>query len=50
MAKASSNNLVRRRRIRELEAQRDRLLIAQAKARETLVKTRAELKHVRGVA
>jgi hypothetical protein len=44
MAKSS---IEKRRRMRELEAARDKHLTTLKKTREGLAKTRAELKHVR---
>jgi membrane-bound ClpP family serine protease len=40
----------KRRKIRQMEAKRDRLIELNAKSRADLVKIRAELKHARKVA
>lgn len=46
---ASKGNIAHRRKVRELEARRDRLLEQTAKNKNEITKVRAELKHVRKV-
>jgi len=43
----AKSNIEQRRKVRELEAKRDRLMIAAEKARADLVNVRAALKHQR---
>jgi len=46
MAKSTIEN---RRKMRELEAKRDKLLVMGAKSKSELAKVRAEIKHMRSI-